>query len=296
MIRKLGKLFPSLQLLDNFHDTPIDYKWFISEDGQIIGIHPNEISKRDSKILSIFLQPYNMNIPPLTDQEMWWSKRIHDDHNKSEKVKPFRFIYFKIKGKQVDGAAFKEALQNLYTKTIPVLWENDKEGIIIESEANAVEETIDYEKIIDVFMSDLYMNINFLVGPYFHSLKKINIHYHSMVRDAKTAFSYSNQSVITYKEAILYSMVNQIDDAFLTEVNSILLENIEHDYELLKTIKVYIQCNLNTTVAARKLHLHRNSLQYRLDKFVEKTGMNIKKFNEASVVYIMILSIMHNEK
>src|SRR5690625_2415477 len=121
MVRQLKKLFPSLQFINNLHHLPPNYNWFISEDNQIIGIHRDELSSRDSKILSNFLQPYNVHIPQLTDQERWWNKQIHKESHKNEKIKPFRFIYFKIKGKQVDARAFKEALQNLYARTIPIL-------------------------------------------------------------------------------------------------------------------------------------------------------------------------------
>jgi DNA-binding PucR family transcriptional regulator len=35
--------------------------------------------------------------------------------------------------------------------------------------------------------------------------------------------------------------------------------------------------------------MHRNSLQYRIDKFIEKTGIDIKHFKGAVAVYLAIL-------
>ena len=49
-----------------------------------------------------------------------------------------------------------------------------------------------------------------------------------------------------------------------------LLENISNDKELIESIKVFFQCNLNVSLAAKQLYLHRNTLQYRIDKFIEK--------------------------
>ncbi len=49
-----------------------------------------------------------------------------------------------------------------------------------------------------------------------------------------------------------------------------LLENVSNDKELIESIKVFFQCNLNVSLAAKQLYLHRNTLQYRIDKFIEK--------------------------
>lgn len=295
MIKKLKKAFPSIQLLDNLDHIPADYKWYITRNNEIVGIHHDDLSTRDNEILTMFLEPHNIHIPLPTSQELWWKKRITGENCSQEKIKPFRFIYFMIKGNKIDASAFREALQNLYTKEVPILWEKENEGIIIESKPVLTEEAIDYEKIIDALMSDLYMNIRFLVGPYFHSLEKVRMYYRSMLESANTTFSYSNQSVTTYKEAILYQIVNQIDNELLSQVEDIVLKNVKADHELLRTIQIYMQSDLNVTVAAKKLHLHRNSLQYRLDKFIDKTGINIKQFKDAAMVYLVILSIMHKE-
>ena len=40
----------------------------------------------------------------------------------------------------------------------------------------------------------------------------------------------------------------------------------EHNADLLHTLRVYFRCNGNTIEAARQLFLHRNSLQYRLER------------------------------
>ena len=52
-----------------------------------------------------------------------------------------------------------------------------------------------------------------------------------------------------------------------------LLENISKDKELIDSVKVFFQCNLNVSLAAKQLYLHRNTLQYRIDKFIEKQGL-----------------------
>ncbi len=71
------------------------------------------------------------------------------------------------------------------------------------------------------------------------------------------------------------------------------MENVSNDKELIESIKVFFQCNLNVSLAAKQLYLHRNTLQYRIDKFIEKTGLNIKTFEGAVAVYLAFLSFEH---
>ncbi|OLG03008.1 Fis-type helix-turn-helix domain protein [Bacillus paralicheniformis] len=36
------------------------------------------------------------------------------------------------------------------------------------------------------------------------------------------------------------------------------------------------------------MFIHRNSLQYRIDKFIERTAIDIRQFEEAAAVYLMM--------
>lgn len=69
------------------------------------------------------------------------------------------------------------------------------------------------------------------------------------------------------------------------------------DAELLETIRVYFQENLNASETAKKLFIHRNSMQYRLDKFFEKTGYDLKRFEHAVIVSIalQVLGMLNKE-
>lgn len=65
-----------------------------------------------------------------------------------------------------------------------------------------------------------------------------------------------------------------ISDAFI---------EIIFDRDVYRTLMTYMQCNLNASQAAKALYVHRNSLQYRIDKFIERTGLDIRHFQEASI-------------
>jgi DNA-binding PucR family transcriptional regulator len=50
----------------------------------------------------------------------------------------------------------------------------------------------------------------------------------------------------------------------------------EHNSDLVRTLKVFFAANANTSEAADRLYLHRNSLPYRLARIQELTGLDLK--------------------
>lgn len=295
MLKQLENTFSSfLKYNESDHRDTKNYQWFMTKDNEVIGMDRSELTDKDIAILSAFLIPYNIKFPILTEQEKRWKNRINGSAT-NENVTPYRFVYFTIKKNQINLTSFKEAIHAFFDKPVPILWKNEQEGIIIEEQSSLVEK-ISYEQIIDVLMSDLYVKINFFVGPYLNNLKNINKHYTSFLKSAETAFSYSDQSVITYIDAIASLFVDRADSTFRKEIASIVLHEFMEDDELLHTIKTFMLCNLNVSVTAKELYMHRNSLQYRLDKFLEKTGIDVRQFHQAMTVYIALLANMHKDE
>ncbi|WP_373895625.1 PucR family transcriptional regulator [Virgibacillus sp. CBA3643] len=296
MLKQLQKNFPSIiKYNDNVNNVNRNYQWFITEANEIIGIDRNELTKKDTSILAAFLTPYDIQFPLPTEHEKTWKNRINNG-TQSEVVTPYRFVYFSIKKNQTDPKSFKAALDEFFTKAVPILWENEHEGVIVEEQTPDTEESISYEQIIDVLMSDLYVKIKFLVGPYLDNLKNIDQYYYSFIKSANIAFAYSDKSVITYIDAIAYTLLDQADVKLRNEITAIVLNEFTADEDVLHTIKTFIECNLNVSLTAKELYMHRNSLQYRLDKFIEKTGVDVRQFNQAMIVYLAILANMNKSK
>ncbi|WP_170138814.1 PucR family transcriptional regulator [Oceanobacillus chungangensis] len=295
MLKELKKIFSTLVIYQNNHaEIPENYQWFITSNQDIIGIDTQELSSRDTALLSTFLSPYSITIPKPTSQEQLWKSRLQENDN-AEVVSPFRLVYFKITENQMKPLQFKEAIQDFYAKSVPIIWENQYEGIIIEELSDLSEEFISYEQIINTLMSDLYVNIRFYVGPILDNLTHVKQLYATFITNSEQAFSYFEKPVITYMDAIIHGFIDRVDTPFRDEVIMVIFKDLVTDKDLLHTLQTFIQSNLNTSVAAKALHMHRNSLQYRLDKFRERTGIDIRQFDQAIIVYLGLLSIMHRD-
>ncbi|WP_430787855.1 PucR family transcriptional regulator [Virgibacillus flavescens] len=291
MINQLKKIFPSLVAFDSdFSRSPQEYKWYITDKDEILGIEKLELTSKDEALLGTFLSPYTYNVSLLTSKERFWHGVIHDDNSYSSDVEitPYRFVHFSFQQNDVDSVLFKEAINSIFSKQLPILWLTNDQGIIIEEEPLVGEDQIKYNEIIDILMSDLYVKIRFFVGPFLTELEDAKQLYTLLIKGASTAFAYSDKLVISYDEALPYLLVDQVDASFREETRHFLLKEVLDDKELINTIKTFFVCNLNITLTAKELYMHRNSLQYRIDKFIEKTGVDIRQFHQAATVFLAL--------
>ncbi|GGJ92363.1 hypothetical protein GCM10007063_13730 [Lentibacillus kapialis] len=288
MIEQLRKIFSSLIV---YHDAGEDkkeqYQWFLTPENDVIGIDKQELTTKESQILSSFLVRYSISLPEMTAEEEAWHAHIHNGNTTDTASVAYRFIHFSFQRSQMNPSSFKEALNEFFAKQVPVLWENDHEGIIIEENQD---EPISYKAIIDVFMSDLSVNIRFFVGPFIYSLGEAAKSYQMLLTGSYIARKYSEKPVITYIEAVPYILVDQSHSECQAELVRSVLADTSDDSDLLNTVETFIDCNLNVSVTAKELYLHRNSLQYRLDKFMDKTGIDIRDFHQAAAVSLALLA------
>ncbi|GGA73290.1 PucR family transcriptional regulator [Ornithinibacillus halotolerans] len=289
MIEKLKRFFPSIQHYRTIPTKLNDkYKWFLTEDSQLIGIEPNELDEKDNALLHTLLKPYYSLFPKMTDAEEKWYEWINNKRTIPNTNLTYRFVYFQIVPNQIEPQTFNEAIRQLFDSEMHLLWETETTGIMIEVIES--ENTLSYKEIIDTLMSDLYINIRFFVGPYQTELPNVRQYYHYILEWAKISFLYSQNNVITYLDAIPFIFVEQSNLSFKKTVISLVLQEFQDDNEFAKIMEVFLESNLNISVAAKKLYMHRNSLQYRIDKFQEKTGIDVRNFHQAVSVYLALLA------
>jgi len=59
--------------------------------------------------------------------------------------------------------------------------------------------------------------------------------------------------------------------------------------ETLETAERFFEADLNLSVAARQMFVHRNTLTYRLDRIQRETGLDLRKFRDA-VIFRMLMT------
>lgn len=289
MFEKLKRAYPSLCFKHQISEEDIKkYNWFITDDHEIIGIHRKELSKKDEILLSTFLTKYNPILPPKTNEEQYWYNLIHKESNIKLK-NPFRFVYFIIPKIQIEPLYFKNILMKVFGKQLPVLWENETTGIIIETISES-DEQIDYRQVSYNLMADLSILIKFYIGEQKNDQKNLYEYYQKLIYGGNIIFRTTGHDVINYIESLPYLLLDLIEDKQKHLLLEPIIDTFRKDEEMQKTLVNFFQHNLNISETAKNMYMHRNSLQYRIDKFINETGIDIQKFDLAFVVKLALIT------
>lgn len=65
--------------------------------------------------------------------------------------------------------------------------------------------------------------------------------------------------------------------------------HLMEDEETLITLETFFQLDCNVSETAKRLYIHRNTLLYRIDKFKQETGLDVRSFQDAVLVKLRIL-------
>lgn len=112
---------------------------------------------------------------------------------------------------------------------------------------------------------------------------------------------YSEQTVFPYNELgigrLIYQLPVSLCENFLKEIFGSDVPKA-FDEETLGTINRFFQNNLNIAETSRQLHMHRNTLIYRLEQIQKRTGLDVRLFEDAMTfkIAIMVLNYLQSER
>ncbi|PYZ94206.1 CdaR family transcriptional regulator [Salipaludibacillus keqinensis] len=112
--------------------------------------------------------------------------------------------------------------------------------------------------------------------------------------DAKKALRASKKQhqIMYYEDLSLNIALAEITDQTRKELIQSILGGMLHDKELLHTLQTYMQCQLSLKETAKALHIHINTLHYRLKRISELTGRSLKD-TEQLVSFFIALSFWY---
>ena len=291
MLENLKQKFPNA--LTNKKDTNdfTDYVWF-EDSRSLLGIPRSEITAEEIRLLELLFVPSiyqnNLNTFPGTSWKTFLSEPNAPLPLTSwENV---RFIHFKLTHADYSHSDFEDAFLAFVPSDAAIVWENETAGILIETDKDESLSNKELIAISSTLESDFYVKTRMFTGR-FHPVNQ-DLHHHR--NQEKKCFDLAQVHLPDLKVADLADIIphSLINDLSVTNskwyINEI-LGKTKQDTELIKTIKTYIECNSNATYAAKQLYIHRNSLQYRIDKFTERTGLDIRNFRHALTAYLIIL-------
>lgn len=200
----------------------------------------------------------------------------------------------------------KKDLYSVFSTTIPI----EKEDVVIPVRFDTVVLVKDiYQKTMDDINEYSSAVINTLeeegygcvkagIGRKCNDIFLLRETYLEAQRAIELGIRYhSNEKIFCLSELTLETIIDSIPAERRKQIRSEFLQSSAESgisEELLETVRVFFQNDLNLTATAKKLFIHRNTLNYRLDKVQKLFSLDVRCFHDA-VVFKIITDFPDNE-
>ncbi|WP_243298861.1 CdaR family transcriptional regulator [Bacillus litorisediminis] len=197
---------------------------------------------------------------------------------------PFKILY----------SDFKEItrLWGMLEDALFIRWGQEKLLVFIPSRTQSIkkQEVESLRKILKRFTKgELIAGVGQIVNP-----EQIRVSFQQAERASAAAV---NGSEIVFEQdlqfdIIQYALTDETKQEFIRRT----ILPISSDEILLKTLCTWFECNLSHKEAAEVLHIHINTLHYRLKKIEDLTALNLKNTHHLVMLYISYLFLYEDTK
>lgn len=291
MLKELESLYEGDIVINGQPEHPEDYEWFYTADGDEIGIAKHRLTEQERRLLALFFTPAERRREPESEEERAWKRWMAtgDPAALARLAAPYcRFIHFTASRPIANKEEFADAVRGLFSSPVAIVWEQDRRGLIVEAKQKRTTKPPSLADMAEALAADFYTAIHLLIGP----IRSVDERLYESFLLEKECFSaarrfWPKRTVYEWEDVIPLPL---FEEGAVSEKARRTLSFLDgFDEEEVRAMETFLQCNLNVSMAAKKLYMHRNSLQYRIDKWTEQTGVDIKRFKGAAAVYLAIL-------
>ncbi|MDR0288019.1 MAG: helix-turn-helix domain-containing protein [Clostridiales bacterium] len=154
------------------------------------------------------------------------------------------------------------------------------------------------EPLADTLRAEAMVNAYISVGVTVQSLKDIDKSYVAAVDACEIGKTFEiDNGCFRYDRLGIFRLVYGLETEscvlFLKEVLGEDLIRDKANFELLTTVRIFLDNNQNVSETARALYIHRNTLIYRLDKINKLTGMDCTLFENGMKFRLALMIIKY---
>ncbi|WP_164462122.1 helix-turn-helix domain-containing protein [Bacillus sp. FJAT-42376] len=266
-----------------------EYKWFETADGESFGIRKSRLTDKEESLLQALFEEVFLHEDTggNSAENRWYGYLTGKDPSPPTPL-AVRFIHVKFSERIEDKQAFVEAAGGFMEES-EVVWLSRQTCVVIEKAASGLLDMESIAALSSSVLSDFFMEPAFFIGQIHESnaqlKEKFDAERHMFLEFPGLL---PKNKIMTFYEACPLFLTGSRYRAVQSAISDRLIETLEEE-ELISTLKVFFSSNLNVSSAAKALYMHRNSLQYRIDRFIERTGIDIKYFSNALAVYLLII-------
>lgn len=283
---KLKKLYPEAQLSDYpflEEDTfriPYKNKW--------IHIPADSLNDKEWHLLTILKEEVQPSNFPVSRSD-WFNFLEGKREELPQSTKPIRLIqlYLEKMDDQFDYSIWIDSIVNLFDPVLDVFFVTSDMCFVLQDNSAPSLSRDEIIGMIKTLEDDFSIRTNAYIGQYWQP----DAYLKNILKEEQTIFqqevSHLQDRISSLPDVALHYFTNEAIDK--SSIMKELKKQIENQDDWKELVYALWESQGNVSVAAKNLFVHRNTLQYRMDRFNETTGLSLKNMNELLLCYLLII-------
>jgi len=280
-VARFLKLYPSAKLTTEPVSNATSFNCLIA--GQWINVDKRNLTEPEKFLLSLMSQEDSSKAV----QNNWW----HFLTGKADDIptinKNVRIIQFEIQKNETKQNTIEwlRVFKDTFDDVVDCFLISNNSGVLIETETTSCMDKESIQQMVQLLDSDFYTKSNLYIGQFWPVDEKLPNIFESERRLFKKSIEMRDR-VNNLSTVILDFLVEQ--NLKNTDLFKSLRDKIEIDHKTTQMIDALYRCDSNLAKTSKMLFLHRNTLLYRIEKFYEQTGFDLKDRDDLVLCFLLL--------
>lgn len=282
-MKDIREWFPHAEVTDQ-PTPPAGFVAIPLQAQQWLLLKEEELTEREKQLIAWLASEEDLAPNP------WYQYLIDGKGEAPQVIKKIQLIYCHVSHSTAEGtASWLEMMQILLLNFRAVLQLSGQDYVFVLDQDQSLAVAAILKDTVSAMEYDFNLNLSIMVGQVWGESKDGKLS--SMIRTERAVFRswirQGHQGVYRFSQLYLWGIEQA--DLDLTPIKASLHQLIESQDQLQDIIVALWDNGAVVTKAAQQLYLHRNSLQYKIDKWEELTGLQLKNLTDLALCYHLVL-------
>ena len=284
MVKELQDWFPDGKILDQ----PVDKEGYLSlplSNYQWLLLEEASLSEREKQLVALLTkQEQTISLNP------WYSYLIEGKGQAPQNFKKLQLVYCHLSYFQQENlTSWLEMMGTLFPNCQTVLQVGAQDYIFVLQQDKYTSVRSILMDTLEAVEYDFGVRLSIMLGQVWSQTGNQSLT--DLIKAERDLFKnwwrQGHQGFHTFSQLYLWSMGERIVD--LLVIKEYLHQMIVDQDQIQEIILSLWENSAVLTKTAQQLYLHRNSLQYKIDKWEELTGLQLKELTDLTLCYQLIL-------
>lgn len=282
-MKNIREWFPHAEVTDQ-GNPPAGYVAIPLQAHQWLLLKEEELTEREKQLISWLGGEEEVAPNP------WYQYLIDGKGEAPQVIKKMQLVYCHLSHSTAEGtASWLEMMQTLLPNFRATLQLSGQDYVLILDQDQSLPVADILKDTVSAMEYDFNIRLSILVGQVWTESKDGKVS--PVIRAEQAVFRAwireGHQGVYRFSQLYLWGIEQA--DLDLTPIKTSLHQLIESQDQLQDIIVALWDNGAVVTKAAQQLYLHRNSLQYKIDKWEELTGLQLKNLTDLALCYHLVL-------